>query len=193
MSGIYVRMPMLLMMFAAVLTLAACGERDSRCAELPWGGRYCLQPTTAIAPFEAQQKVEVSFNGRHETMIVDIEADTNGLQFVGLTPFGHKLVQVSYDNREAKAATLPDARLDPALLVALLQLALWPADAVRAGLGAPLVLEEGGGQRRILANDKLVLDINYADVLVPHRRLHLALPSAGLELNVVTLPAMGKE
>jgi hypothetical protein len=176
-----------LLVLAPLLATAACAGLDPRCTGLPGGGRYCLQPTTAIAPFETQQKVEAAFDGRRETMIVEIEADANGIRLAGLTPFGHKLVQMSYDNREATATVRPDPRLDPALIMALLQLALWPADAVRAGLGARLTLEEGDGQRRILMDGESIMTVSYAGSVAPYRRLHLALPSAGLELDVETL------
>jgi hypothetical protein len=176
-----------ILVLAPLLATAACAGLDPRCAGLPGGGRYCLQPTTAVAPFEAQQKVEAAFDGRRETMIVDIEADANGMRVVGLTPFGHKLVQMSYDNSGATATATPDRRLDPALMMAFLQLALWPADSVRAGLGARLTLEEGDGERRILMDGESILTVRYVGAAAPYRRIYLALPSAGLELDVETL------
>jgi hypothetical protein len=176
-----------LFVLALLLAIAACAGPDTRCASLPGGGRYCLQPTTAIAPFEAQQKVEAAFGGRRETMIAEIEADANGMRLVVLTPFGQKLVQIGFDNRDAQAMTRPDPRLDPALILALLQLALWPAEAVRAGLGERLALEEFDGQRRILMDGNAILAVRYVGTAAPYRRLHLVLPSAGLELDVETL------
>ena len=179
-------------MLATLLAMAACAGPDPRCAGLPGGGRYCLQPTTAVAPFETQQKVEAAFGERRETMIVEIEADANGMRLAVLTPFGHKLVEMRYDNREATAAATPDPRLDPALTMALLQLALWPADAVRAGLGAGMTIEEGGRQRRILLAGEILMIVNYTGDAAPYRRLQLALPAARLELDVETLSDMEK-
>ena len=174
---------------AAVLAIAACARPDPRCASLPGGGRYCLQPTGAIAPFEAQQKVEASFgDGRRETMIVELETDANGMRFAALTPFGHKILEMAYDNGAASAAAGPDSRLDPALAMAMLQLALWPADAVRAGLGEGLLLEESGRQRRILSGGEVLMSVNWVGDAVPYRRLVIALPAARLTLEVETLP-----
>lgn len=183
------------LLFAMLLPLFACGEgeRERKCATLFGGGSYCLQPTTALAPFDAQQKVEASFRGRRETMIVEIENDADSLRFVGLTPFGHKLIQVSYDNRVASAATLPDQRLSPALLIALLQIALWPTDAVRAGLEAPLTLEEDAKGRRILNGGELTLSIEHNGEHPPWRQMQLTIHSAGLELSIEALPKMDKE
>lgn len=172
---------------ALLLSVAACASRDPHCPSLPGGGRYCLQSTTAVPAFDAEQKVAAAFNGRRETLIVKIEADAESLRFVGLTPFGHKLVHVIYNNREARAVTLADPRLDPALLVALLQLTLWPAEAVRAGLSQPLTLEEKDGQRRILSGSESVATIHYTGVQPHYQRMRIAFATAGLELDVESL------
>jgi hypothetical protein len=178
---------------ALLLVIAACTERDPRCPDLSGRGRYCLQPTTFVAPFEAQQKVDVTLNGRLEQMIVGIEVDADGMRLTGLTPFGQKLVQVSYDNRDVTSAMPPDARLNPALLVALLQLALWPTDTVRTGLSAPLTIVESYSQRRIFAGDEMVLTVSYFGTKTPYQRLRLIIPSVGIELDVETLSDGEKE
>ncbi|MBS0545692.1 MAG: DUF3261 domain-containing protein [Proteobacteria bacterium] len=179
-----------------VLALAACGPPDPRCAALPGGGRYCLQPSTALAPFDAQQKVEARLSGRRETMIVELENDAAGMRFAALTPFGHTLLQASYDNHTATAATLPNPRLEPALPLALVQLALWPAAAVRDGLDSLLTLDDSGEHRRILRDGETTLQIDYlgdmhSDDRGPdarHRRLRVSVPSAQIELDIETLP-----
>ena len=180
-----------------LLVLTACNEAEMKtetpCAMLIGGGSYCLQPTSDLPSFEVQQKIEANFRGRRETMIATIENDEAGLRFVGLTPFGQTLLQVGYDNREMSAATLPDRRLSPALLVALLQIALWPTDSVRSGLEAPLVLEEKPGQRRILRHSETTLVIDYSGDHPPYRRLHLSIPDADLELDIETLADFGNE
>lgn len=175
---------------AALIAIVGCVQRDPRCASLSGGGRYCLQPTTALAPFDAQQKVEVVVNGHRETLIVEIESDADSLRCVGLTPFGIKLMEVIYDNHSAKSTTTTDSRLDPALLVALLQLSLWPTDAVRSGLSATLTLEETENGRRVLSGDDTLLMINYTGTKLPYQHLHLTIPSMGLELDVDDLGAL---
>ena len=172
------------------LLLSACSTltaHSSACAELPGGGSYCLQPSTDLAPFELQQLVETTVQGRRETMIVEFEADAQGMRFVGLTPFGQKLLQIDYDNQVARAQTLPDARLSPTALLALLQLAQWPADSVRRGLAPALRLEEGVHQRRVLLAGRLLLSIDYIGAPT-QRRLHVSVPSLPLELDISPLP-----
>jgi hypothetical protein len=163
-------------------------KQDSRCANLMGNGRYCLQPTTAITPFNVQQKVEASIKNHKEIMVTEIEVNAEGMQLIGLTPFGHQLVHISYNNEKAKAVVSPDSRLDPTLMIAMIQLALWPVDSVRKGLGEPLLLEESIGHRRYLARDKLVLDVSYANAMVPSNKLNLSFPTVGLMLDIESLP-----
>ena len=77
--------------------LAACNGDGSRCTALPGGSRYCLQTTASVVPFDVQQKVDVVFDGRMDTIIAQVETDALGMRFVGTTPFGQKLVQLSFD------------------------------------------------------------------------------------------------
>ncbi len=174
---------------ALLMATAACSddERDARCPALIGGGNYCLQPSTTIAPFEVQQKVEIRFRGQHETMIAELEVNDKGMRLVGLTPFGQTLLKISYDNRAITTSKLPDSRLPPGLLIALLQLALWPANALRTGLEAPLILEESAVQRRILNRDKVILTINYTGDQPPYRRIKMVIHAEDIELDVETL------
>ncbi len=172
--------------FALAFT-AGCTTRDPLCANLG-AGDYCIQPTTSVAAFGVQQKVSATFRGRSETIMVALEVDAAALNMAAITPFGQKLIQVNYDNNKLTATTLPDARLTPALLVAFLQLALWPADAVRAGLSPQLTLQEGSGTRRIMHNDQVVMTVDYGDAKVPPSRLHITVPAADLALDIDNLP-----
>lgn len=176
------------LLLAAILLSTSCVRQDSRCTDLMGNGRYCLQPTTSMVPFEVQQKVEATIKSHHETMVTEIAVSAKGMQMIVLTPFGHQLVHVSYNNDEAKALVSPDSRLDPAMMIAMTQLALWPVDSVRKGLNSPLHLEEIAGKRRYFANDKLVLEVQYADAITPTNKFQLSLPSVELKLDIETLP-----
>lgn len=183
----------ILLLLSVLFGLAACGENETPCTALIGGGSYCLQPTTSLAPFETQQKVEARLRNRRETMIAEIENDATALHFIGLTPFGHTMLQVSYNNSEVLATTLPDRRISPTLLIALLQIALWPADSIRNGLEAPLTLEESGGQRRIINQGETTLSIDYTGDRPPYRRMILNIHAAYLELDIETLAVTGNE
>lgn len=159
-----------------------------RCVDLMGNGRYCLQPTTVLTPFNVQQKVEASIKNHNEIIVTEIEVNAEGMQLIGLTPFGHQLVHVNYNNEKAIAVVSPDSRLDPALIIAMVQLALWPVDSVRKGLDEPLTLEEIVGHRRYLANNNLIVDVIYENTTTPANKLHISFPTVGLMLDIESLP-----
>ena len=169
------------------LLIGGCAASGSRCADLPGGGRYCLQTTAVVEPFDVQQKVDVVFDGRQETMIAQIETDASGMRFAGMTPFGQKLVQLGFDNSEVRAETLPVKRLDPALLLALVQIATWPADSVRSGLEGSAAIEDADGQRVLLRDGKDVVVIRYTRGLPPFGDMSIKFSEAGIEFAIVNL------
>lgn len=178
-------------LWAVASFLAGCGPDDGRCAPLPGGGQYCLQPTADVAPFDVQQMATVRFRGQAETLIVQLEVDAQGIRFVGLTPFGHKVVDVEYDNRAVRVHALPDRRLDARLLLALVQIAQWPEGSVRAGLSSGLSLDVTDPHLvRVRDRDgAAVVAVRRAGDAPPYERADIDLPGPGLALTLDTLPA----
>jgi hypothetical protein len=172
---------------AAVLLAAGCADSDPRCASLPGGGRYCLQATTGIEAFDVQQSVAILFEGRRETMIAQLEADADGVRFVGLTPFGQKLVQLSFDNREVKADTVSATRFDPALLLAIVQIAMWPIERVRDGLDDSMTISESESEREIARDGKRIVIVKYTRDRPPLGDLSIGFPEAALEFAITKL------
>lgn len=172
---------------ASMFVTLACNEPDPRCARLPSGGRYCLQPTSALAAFDAQQIAEISVDGRKETLVIEMESGPDGLRFVGLTPFGFKLLQLQFDNKHASVTSSAGSHLDPVLLASLLQLTLWPAEIVRKGLDPEMSLEESGSYRRIFYRNEAVLIATRIGSKPPFERLHLSIPAVKLEIDIKSL------
>ena len=109
------------------------------------------------------------------------------MRLIALTPFGQKLIELSFDNTQVHATRLPDTRLPPTLLLSVLQLTLWPAASVRAGLQAPARLEEQAGERRLVEADNLLMEVGYTGAGNPPDKLRIVLPAAGLHLTIETL------
>lgn len=147
-----------------VLSLAGCSSLTPAGNCAAWQEMaYCLQPTSAIAPFSALQKIELHRAGRTETLIVSLEADQKGLRLAGLTPLGQKVMQAVFDNRDLTVeAALPEGDALGRQILALVQLVWWPTQAVRQGLpsGGPL-LEEEPGRRRLVRDGRQLLAISY--------------------------------
>jgi len=81
---------------------------------------------------------------------------------------------------------LPD-RLDPKLLPALVQFALWPLEAVRAGLGADVTCVEDGARRTLLRQGRVVWSVSRTGTAPPFQSLLLENPGMGLTLRIRTL------
>jgi hypothetical protein len=101
-----------------------------------------------------------------------------------LSPLGQTLLQARLrDGRVTEDPAAPLAgKLDANLLVALMQLASWPADSVRAGLGDNLVLEEGPGRRIVRAGQDTILEITWQGSRLPYDQVRAVLPAAGLSI-----------
>jgi hypothetical protein len=167
--------------------LAACSGMDPRCAVMPGAGTYCLQPTTAVAPFDTRQKVALSFRGWRETMIVQLEVDSEKMRFAGLTPFGHTLIEAAYDNRAVSAEKTPGEGFEPMWLFAALQIALWPLDAVRAGFDDAVDVDEDGGTRRVFSGGDEFITIRYVGFAPAFSEIGIDYPSLCATLEIKTL------
>lgn len=179
--------PVALPVCLSVFLAAACANDGSRCTALPGGSRYCLQTTADVVPFDVQQKVDVVFDSRTETIIAQVEADALGMRFVGTTPFGQKLVQLSFDNDHVTLETSLMKGLDPILLLALVQIATWPAKMVRAGLGDSVLVLDADGQRRLVKDGSDLALIKYTRGRPPLGDMSIQLPKAGVEFAIVNL------
>lgn len=171
----------------AVALLTACAPESPNCARLPGGARYCLQTSEGVVPFEVQQKIDVAFNGRRETMIAQVEVDAAGMRFAGLTPLGQRLLQASFADGEVRADGVALEKLDPALLLALIQLASWNAERVQAGLGGSAELVETEEGRRVVKEGRVVLHIGYTRGRPPTGDVEVGLPGTDVEFRIVTL------
>jgi len=191
-NRLFRRWPVLLAMLLLAGLVTGCTGDGSSCTSLPGGGRYCLQTTIDVLPFEVQQKVDVSFNGKRETMIAQLEVDAKGMRFVGMTPFGQKLLQLDFDNSRVAAQALPGSGLDPTLLLALVQIASWPAERVRAGLRVATEVTDVEGRRSLVENDKGIVVVKYTRGLPPLGDMTIQLPGAAVEFAIVNLDVADK-
>lgn len=177
------------------LLISGCASAPPGCAHLPLASgsvpanvRYCLQPTTAAPTFVVQQSISLRVGERQETLLADLENNATGLVFTGLSPLGLTLFQASYDNHAVRSAHPAEPRLPPELLLAVLQLALWPKEAVQRGLEVNAMIEDQPTERRIMLNDQLLLRVLHDGTAPPYRRLAIELPALRLTLDIEALP-----
>lgn len=177
----------------AIFLAIACTSDGSRCTALPGGSHYCLQTTASIVSFDVQQKVNVVLDGRQETLIAQLEVDSDGMRFVGVTPFGQKLVQLTFDNDRVRVETSLLQGVDPILLLALVQVATWPGERVRAGLGDSALVDDAEGLRRLVKDGRDLVLIRYAGGRPPLGDMSIHLPGAGVNCTIESLKAIDTE
>ena len=126
-----------------LLLLAGCRGPDT--IDVAPGAALRLCPPEAAPDFFLNQEVVITLpDGSRETLMAAMENRRGVLGLVAATPLGQTLFSMRV--RDGKAlvdvrAPLP-GRFDPRMLPALVQFALWPEAAVRAGLGPGLRLEQ---------------------------------------------------
>lgn len=174
--------------FLLIALLAGCGSE--RCPTLPGGVSYCLQPPASGPSFSALQQVLIGEGEQQETLLARIENGPERLTLVGLTPLGQTVLTLTWDGKHIAATELPGLQphINPAMLVAVLQLALWPQDAVRAGLPDNVVWQDDANGGQLLRRGESLLTIHRTGQTAPYETLSIALPSAKLILNIRTLP-----
>src|SRR5262245_2872009 len=95
---------------ACLALLAGCAAQTPGCADLPGAIRYCLQAPSDAAAFSVRQKIVAQVDGRRELLIADIDNSADSTRVVGMTPFGHTLVDAQHGKDAMLATRLPDSR-----------------------------------------------------------------------------------
>jgi hypothetical protein len=172
------------------LALAGCQRPESTQVYVAPGVPFRLCPPEAGPDLAVNQEVVFQFpDGRRETALAAIENKGGVLDLVASTPLGQTLMVI----RARGGAATVDTRipipgdLDPKVLAALVEFALWPADSVRAGLGPGLRLVEDGPRRSLVRKDRVVWTVTRDGDAPPYRRLVLESPTLGLQVRIRTL------
>jgi hypothetical protein len=182
--------PSLLVTLLLLLLLSGCGRPTSADLYVAPGVPFRLCRPEAEPDFFATQEVRFGLpGGRRELIIMAIENRGGVLNLVASTPMGQTLFSV----RARAGAVTVDARvplpgsLDPRLLPALVQFALWPAEAVAAGLGPGLRFEQDGNRRSILRHGQVVWTVTREGEPPAFASLVLENPAQGVTLHIRTL------
>ena len=139
--------------------LAGC--RPPRLPEvyLAPGVRFRLRPAAEAPPMFLTQEVVCRLpGGAEETTVAVLENGPAGFSVVASSPLGQTLFIVRVEGARVRVdARVPvPGDLDPRVLPGLVQFALWPAGAVRRGLGPEVTLVEEGPRRSLLRKGRPV-------------------------------------
>lgn len=169
-------------LLAAVLSLGAVSgcaggptpapQRLDAAAPLPL---FRLLPATLGRRLAWQQRLQLERAGQATAPLEALlEVDAQRLQ-LALLAAGRTLARLTWDGQDLRSETAAGwpPGVPPEQVLSDLQLALWPAPALREALPAGYRLDDGGGQRVLWRGDEAVVHIDGAGStrieLVHHR------------------------
>jgi hypothetical protein len=122
-----------------------------------------LAPATLGASITLQQQIRVERGGRVENLQAVLEVDAERLDLVGLA-LDQRVLSLHYDGRVLQSWRHPmlPAKLRGEDILEDLQLALWPAEAIREALPPGWRIEERGRRRTLSLGDQPVMVIDYS-------------------------------
>lgn len=164
---------------ALALLLAGCAAlRAPDEVALPGGGTWRLLPPAALGQsLGALQRVDAAFGEHRATLLFYLEVEPLHLALLATTPEGLELFKLALGDTAPRLAVtrspLAPKPLQPAQVLADLQLVYWPAQALRpalAGAGIELVERaEGAGRVRELRRGSDILVAIHYDAADPWR------------------------
>lgn len=117
-----------------------------------------LAPQTLGQSVSARQQVTIRFADNVHSLQVALKVAPDDLTLVGLTAVGQRLFTLSWNGQQAElhSSIHSIADIDPARILADLQLAYWPLPILRQALPDNLSLEQYGSARVLWRDDKLL-------------------------------------
>ncbi len=128
---------------------------------------YPLSPVTLGHDLSLSQTVTGEYSDQTRTMRIELEVTSTRLVVVGLSSFGIPVFSLELvgDHVEATSTGSEELSLDPYQALSDIQLAYWPAEAVRVALaskGLRLNVDATDSSRRVYSSDDLLMvEITY--------------------------------
>lgn len=144
----------------SLLLLAGCSffGAAERLAEM-----LLLNPAAGPAPVLLTQRVTLDGWGQQRKFIAIARFNYEQTKLVALLPTGQQLLYLEFDGEQLKQRTVPSIELPGKDILALIQFALWPNDALQNSYRSEQgwALEISDKRRQLMYNDSLVLDVSY--------------------------------
>ncbi|MEO7997774.1 MAG: DUF3261 domain-containing protein [Gemmatimonadaceae bacterium] len=125
--------------------------------------RIALSPAAFPQSISLQQHVEVEQGGKSVDFEAVLDVTPEAVTLVGLA-FNQRVFTLKYDGvklQESRSKMLP-REVQAGDVLSDLQIALWPADAVRSALPAGWILKDSEGQRVLSQSDTARTTITYS-------------------------------
>lgn len=153
------------LLLLGVLLLGACSWFSSPPMVKPW--LPMLAPADLERSLAALQKVSGERDGQQYVMLFQLEIDARHLAMVGSTVGGNTLFSLEYRDGKVNTSVSPlvPAQIDPAWVLADLQLVFWPQAAIeRALAGSAFSLASSPGLRELYYRRERLIRVEYSSV-----------------------------
>lgn len=150
-------------LWLVMLALAGCSWFSSPPVVKPW--LPMLEPAELGRSVAALQKVSGSRDGSEYVLLFQLEVDPERLAMVGSTVGGNTLFSLEYSggNLNTSVSPLVPAQVDPAWVLADLQLAFWPQAAIENGLAqSQFRLQYAPGSRELYFGRERLIRVEYS-------------------------------
>ncbi|MEW9898210.1 DUF3261 domain-containing protein [Chitinivorax sp. PXF-14] len=161
------------------------------CAQPPEAPRWtlALPPASFGQALSLQQRVTVEREGRSDSLDAVLDIAPEQLTLVGLA-LGQRVLTLSYDGSklsETRHPLLPD-NVRGADILSDVELALWPAGAIRAALPAGWSLDDSEAGRVLRHGSRTVASIRYTASPRWQGRIELNNQQYGYRLTILSQP-----
>jgi hypothetical protein len=175
-------------LMAPLLLLASCASAPQRNSVA--APALQLPPAALGREISLQQRLTVTHAGRQQQADALLEVDASSLRLVMLVG-PRRLLTLSWDGsqlQQQRDPALPEA-LEGEHFVNDIQLAYWPAAAIRQRLTAPWTLQEQTGSRALLHNGSVIVSIRYSSAIPWLGHIEIDRPAQDYRLSIDSVSA----
>lgn len=174
----------------ALLFLAGCVTTPKPPPPPPEFGLR-LSPASLGRELSLTQRITVSHGELRRSFDAQLEADASAVR-VAAVALGQTVATLTWDGQtldQRVSQHVPEV-VTAARILSDVQLAWWPADAIRAGLPAGFRLEEQGVTRTLLEREAPFATVTYEGEAPAWRHVRLAHHRYGYQLDIESVEAV---
>lgn len=151
-----------------------------------------LSPASFGGTARLEQVLHAAYGETEMSLVCHVSVDPAQLTVLGTTALGQRVFSLSYDGRTLKSerSSFAPKELQPERIVADLQLAFWPAAALKAALAGSgwSLTEPRPGLRRLARDGRIWSETHAAGAEAPPGRLWLVNLAYGYSIDIQTRP-----
>jgi len=124
-----------------------------------------LSPAALGAQLQLNQTLVSEVDGKRQQILIALKVTQQQMLMLGLSVEGQRLFTLNYDGLSLQQKSLSSIakKLDGEHIMRLVQLAYWPAEALRLSYGKNYQLIELENQRRLMHYGDKIITIDYND------------------------------